>query len=302
MITKTALALAAPLLLNFAATSPVAYADGTISSCPTTITSGGTWTLTKDLAAGPNITCIIVAADNVAINLNDHVITGGFNSTAIGDRGSHKKIFIGNGTFRTFLQAINMNSGSSDVTISHVSVTDCRASGIHVKGDHAVVTDVVASNSFIGMALDGSDNEVYHTTANNNVTYGIEFTRRSSSNNTISDSVANSNGVDGMRFEGDTNTVVNSHAVANGDNGMFFAHGDNTITDSNANDNAGDGIFIGRSGNTLTGNIANNNGKAGISVVCPSTLSGNTANGNPDGGIVTSGSPACNRFGNTPAP
>ena len=62
MITKTALALAAPLLLNIAATSPVAYADGTISSCPTTITSGGTWTLTKDLPAAPGVTCVIVAA------------------------------------------------------------------------------------------------------------------------------------------------------------------------------------------------------------------------------------------------
>jgi len=194
-----------------------------------------------------------------------------------------------------------MNSGSSDVTISNVAVTDSSASGIHVRGDHAVLTDVAASNSFIGIALDGSDNEIHHTTANNNVGFGIEFTRPSSSNNTISDSVANSNGTDGMRFEGDTNTVVNSQAVDNGNNGMYFARGDNTITDSNANDNAGDGIFIGRSGNTLTGNIANNNGKAGISVVCPSTLSGNTANGNPSGGIVTSGT-GCNRSDNTPAP
>src|SRR6266478_4610503 len=70
---KTALRRVALLLLGMAAISPAAYADGTISACPTTVTGPGTWTVTKDLTATG--TCITINGNGVAIDLHGHTIT-----------------------------------------------------------------------------------------------------------------------------------------------------------------------------------------------------------------------------------
>jgi hypothetical protein len=302
MIRKTVLVLAAPLLLNVAATSPPAYAAGTISRCPTTITSPGTWTVTTNVTAAAGVNCITVDANGVAIDLRGHVITGSGLSSGIVDRGGQTNLVVANGTLTGFNQAINLGH-TSHTTISNITVTNTGTSGIHIGADYGVVTDSQANNNQrYGIYFDGSNNTVSNTVANNNGWSGITFLPPSS-NNTVSNSVAYANGLDGMVFGGTSNTVSNSPAIGNGNNGMVFDDGDNQITDNQANNNkAGDGVVIGKSGNSLTGNVANGNGSIGISVVCPSNLYDNTATGSPGGGIVTSGSPACARLDNSPTP
>jgi parallel beta-helix repeat protein len=294
MIMKTALALAALLLLGIGAISPAAHAAGTISACPTTITSAGKWTVTTNITAKAGVNCITVAADRVVIDLQGYTVTGsGFSSGVISD-GARNNIIVANGTIIGFNQAINLcPANCSYVTVSNVTVMNTGYSGIDISGDYGVVTDSQAnSNGTYGIYFYGKYNTVYNTPSNNNGRYGIAFLQ-SSSNNTVSNSPAYGNGVDGMIFAGSNNTVINSQAVGNGQHGMNFDVGNNTITDSQANNNKADGILIGGSENLLTGNVANSNGSVGISVVCPSNLYGNNANGNPGGNIVTSGTPGC---------
>jgi parallel beta-helix repeat protein len=290
---KTALSLAALLLLGIGAIAPAAHAAGTISACPTTITSGGKWTVATNLTAAAGVNCITITVDRVVIDLQGYTITGsGFSSGVIAN-GAHNNIIVANGTIIGFNQAINLSTNYT--TVSHVTVMNTGYSGIDILGDYAVVADSQAnSNGTYGIYFQGNYNTVYNTPANNNGQYGIAFLQ-SSSNNTVSDSPAYGNGVDGMVFAGSNNTVVNSQAVGNGQHGMNFSVGGNTITDSQANNNKADGILIGGSENLLTGNVANSNGSIGISVVCPSNLYGNIANGNPGGNIVTSGTPDCAR-------
>lgn len=293
MIVKTALALAALLLLGIGAISPAAYAAGTISACPTTVATPGKWTVTTNLTAAAGVNCITVSADRVVIDLQGYTITGSGFSSGIINNGARNNIIVANGTVIGFNQAINL--GTEYTTVSHVTVMNSGFSGIDISGDYAVVTDSQANNNgTYGMYFYGNYNTVYNTVANNNGQYGIAFLQ-SSTNNTVSNSPAYGNGVDGMIFAGSNNTVIDSQAVGNGQHGMNFNVGGNTITDSQANNNKADGILIGGSENLLTGNIANSNGSVGISVVCPSNLYGNIANGNPGGDIVTSGKPDCAR-------
>jgi parallel beta-helix repeat protein len=296
MIKGTALALAVVLPVGIGAISPAADAAGTISACPTTISSGGKWTVTTNLTAAAGVNCITVAADRVVIDLQGYTITGsGFSSGVITD-GSRNNIIVANGTIIGFNQAINLcPANCTYITVSHVTVMNTGFSGIDISGDYGVVSDTQAnSNGTYGIYFYGNNNTVYNTVANNNGQYGIAFLQ-SSTNNTVSNSPAYGNGVDGMIFAGSNNTVINSQAVGNGQHGMNFEAANNTITDSQANNNKADGILIGGSENLLTGNVANSNGSVGISIVCPSNLYGNIANGNPGGNIVTSGTPDCAR-------
>lgn len=296
MIMKTAFPLAALLLLCIGAISPPAYAAGTISACPTTITSAGKWTVTTNITAAAGVNCITVAADRVVIDLQGYTIAGsGYSSGVISD-GSRNNIIVANGTIIGFNQAINLcPANCTYITVSHVTVMNTGFSGIDISGDYGVVSDSqVNSNGTYGVYFYGNYNTVYNTVANNNGQDGIAFLQ-SSSNNTVSDSPAYGNGMNGMTFAGSNNTVINSQAVGNGQHGMSFSVGNNTITDSQANNNKADGIVIGGSEDLLTGNVANSNGSVGISVVCPSNLYGNIANGNPGGNIVTSGKPDCAR-------
>lgn len=296
MIIKNALTLTALLLLGIGAISPAAHAAGTISACPTTITSAGKWTVSTNLTAAAGVNCITVSADRVVIDLQGYTITGSGFSSGVINSASHNNIIVANGTIIGFNQAINLGIAPCNyVTVSHVTVMNTGFSGIDISGDYAVVTDSQAnSNGTYGIYFYGNYNTVYNTPANNNGQDGIAFLQ-SSSNNTVSNSPAYGNGVDGMIFAGTNNTVVNSQAVGNGQHGMNFNVGSNTITDSQANNNKADGILIGGSENLLTGNVANSNGSVGISVVCPSNLYDNIANGNPGGNIVTSGKPDCAR-------
>jgi hypothetical protein len=119
----------------------------------------------------------------------------------------------------------------------------------------------------------------------------------------VIDSQANNNERGGMHFHGANNIVVNSQANNNHGEGygMSFTASNNTVINSQANGNQGSGIDISGPDNLLSGDTANDN-KIGISVVCRSNLFGNSAHGNPGGDIVTSGSPACTRLDNAPAP
>lgn len=177
MTIKNAFALAALLLLGIGAISPTAHAAGTISACPTTITSAGKWTVTTNITAAAGVNCITVAADRVEIDLQGYIITGsGYSSGVITD-GPRNNITVANGTIIGFNQSINLCPAACNyVTVSHVTVMNTGAYGINISGDYGVVTDSqVNSNGTYGMYFYGNHNTVYNTVANNNGQYGIAF-------------------------------------------------------------------------------------------------------------------------------
>jgi Right handed beta helix region len=337
MISKTGLALAPLILFCIGVASPAAYANGTISACPTVIpsTATGTYTLTKNLTAKGN--CITIKANAVAIDLRGYTITGPGIGTGDGitDGGSctpkcQQNIIIGStssspGAIQGFQYGIYLTS-TKYVTLSHLNVTENVGAGIWLVQNYPVVTGSQTNkNGHYGMYFGGSGNTVNNSAANSNGDYGMYF--KGSGNtvnnsgasinaygmwfvgggNSVSTSGAGSNEYMGMTFTDGGNIVNNSSAgdndaTGNGYYGMYFVSGGNTITDSVAVFNAKvDGIFINGSSNSLTGTSANNNGGIGISVVCPSNLYGNTATTNTGGNIVTSGA-GCARLGNNPAP
>jgi len=111
MTMKTALALAALLLLGIGATPPAAYAQ--ISSCSyTASTAGTTYTVTTNLRTAATTPCITITASGVAIDLQGHTISGtGSASTSgygITDGSScvsppcQQNIIIANGTIKGF--------------------------------------------------------------------------------------------------------------------------------------------------------------------------------------------------------
>jgi hypothetical protein len=328
MIMKTPFALAAMLFLGIGATSPAAYADGTISACPTVIPASatGTWTVTKNLTAAPNTNCITYYASSIVIDLQGHTITGS-PSTRSGGSGitdldvqscgdpfvgaCQQNVIIANGTITGFDTNIFLLL-TKYVTISNVKVLNARQTGIFIEQDNVVVTATKANNNpGFGMEFIGSNITVSDSEANANGFTGIIFTggrEGAASNNSVSNTQANGNRGFGMSIESANSTVYNSQANANGAGVDLIGVG-STITNSQANDNIGvdvSGIIgVGISarvpGILLTGNTANSNQGAGISVVCPSNLYGNSAKGNTGGNIVTS-STGCVFLGDKPAP
>src|SRR6266436_220658 len=316
---KTALRRAALLLLAIAAISPGAYADGTISACPTTVTGPGTWTVTKDLTATG--TCITINGNGVAIDLHGHTITD-LGTTGldygIKDAGScspcQQNIIIANGTIKGFVIGIGLDD-TEYAMIANMNVIGSRSWGIRLRG-HAVVSDSQANQNVGGkdaMLFLGDHNTVNNSQANNNDGEGMDF---AGSDNTVNDSKANGNSVVGI-FSNGTVTVNNSQANNNGfvgmafnesatvnnsqannneclatglpfpcGDGMQFRNGGNTVNNSQANKNAGDGMDFFGGDNTVDNSQANGNKTSGISIAgSGNLLTDNTANGNGADGI-----------------
>ncbi len=92
MITRNAFGLAALLFFGIGTISPPAHAEN-ISACPTTISTPGTYTVTKNLKATG--TCITVATSatpsgtlnnvDIVIDLHGHTITGNGTGSGITD-------------------------------------------------------------------------------------------------------------------------------------------------------------------------------------------------------------------------
>jgi len=125
-----------------------------------------------------------------------------------------------------------------------------------------------------------------------NLRRGIHLS--SSSNNNLTNNVAQGNGDDGIYlYSSDNNTLTSNTASGNGDDGIYLHDSSgNTVTDNIANLNA-IGIWLDdSSGNILTDNTANSNIWRGICLEFASdnTLTNNTANSNDESGICLSSS------------
>ena len=274
MISKTVprwLTLAALVGLSLGVMVPAALATD-ITACPFTISSPGTFDVTKNLTA-TGTSCIKVHSDNVAIDLKGHTITG---DKTVGHHGITDEglffvtgVAIANGKIKDFAFGIGFFGDCCDsshvITITHVDSSD---------------------NKFDGIFIEGSDNALTDVRANRNGEDGIDL--GDSSDNLITNSQANDNTSSGI-FADSHNAVSNVRTIHDGGSGMFFDGFDNVVTKSTASNNTGDGMEFDDDDNRVSDSTANDNTVVGMDLhfCCNNTVTKVTANHNATGVVLS---------------
>lgn len=237
-----------------------------VSSCGT-LSPAGNYILTKNLTATGN--CLVIAAANVAIDMNGKTITGNGTGSGITDDGSERDFsIITNGKIRDFATGINL-ANSGEGIISNVDSSVNTGEGVFIAQCCNTLDAVSAnSNGDTGIVLASDDSSLSNIQANGNGGGGIAITRC-------------------------CNTLVDSTVSNNTGAGMFFADGDNFVVGSKFQKNTGDGISTQGDDNGVTTSSTSHNGGDGMSLSEDDMVAASKSNGNGGSGIDYGGS----RFG-----
>lgn len=187
----------------------VAAAPKAINSCQTIVESGS-YQLTRNLRASGD--CIIVAADNVTIDLDGFTIEGDGTGQGIGDADiSRQNITVRNGTITNFRIGVSLAKPGGDHSVRSV-VEKIRAVqntffGIR-SGRNSVVRDCIASdNGTSGMFVSGG--LIVGNIANNNSSTGILALCPSN----LIGNIASGNGAFNIFTSGEGCTVANNNPL-----------------------------------------------------------------------------------------
>lgn len=243
---------------------------------PVVINQPGSYVLTSNLVVSTaNVIGIVIAADNVTLDLNGHALIGpgigsGGNDVRGIDGRFRKNITIKNGTVRGFPSdgiALHGSGWNQPTNGTNNLVKDIRAYGNAFTGivvTNGLVTNCTANSNGNGIAVESSN--VTNCMANNNHTDGFLVMK-----STITNCTANGNGFDGIRSS------------------------ESTITNCTAKSNANTGIKchiheFGTSSGTITNCMANSNGSYGISAHSNCRIEGNNLTDNGWHGLYLFGS------------
>lgn len=132
-LTKRLFAVAASLLLLLLL-AVSAQAQHQVTTCGTTITESGEWTLVNNLNC-VGVDGITISASNVTLNLNDHDLTG--SSTNIGIHTlDHERIKIfGPSEIRGFSVGV-LNERGNEVIVGNILVTGASVAGFVARDEH----------------------------------------------------------------------------------------------------------------------------------------------------------------------
>ncbi len=163
-----------------------AAAPKPITRCRT-IDISGSYIVTRNLAAAGN--CLVIAADNITIDLDGYTISGNGTGDGITDSGvGRKNIAIRNGVVTNFVFGIQFFN-SPGCAVERVRASQNSQFGIEV-GDKAIVKDNIASGNDIGIfarsgslvtsnvAFDNTNSGFFisdGSTISNNTAYGNLF-------------------------------------------------------------------------------------------------------------------------------
>jgi hypothetical protein len=282
---QSSLGVGALFGLGMGAMAPATWADAqtAISGCPYTITAPGNYILTNNLTSAG--TCIMIQADNVAIDLQKHKLTGNGTGFGITDGRVDQNIVIANGTIEKFGGGIEVNL-SYPVTITGMTVQQNLGRGIELHGA-TVANSKIDNNGGIGIRINGDvlslivDSEVNGNGTLPDEGNGIETLAGPT---VVIDSEANSNAATGIAL-----SVI----------GGILTPG-NQVIETQANGNGGNGIDLSAEpGNSVTASTALRNGGAGILLACPGAAASNTARLNGSGNLVEiPDSATCANIGN----
>ena len=148
-----------------------------ISSLPFTITTSGSYYLTGNLSPGVNQNGIIVAADNVTIDLNGFTLFGGGGGSGgrqIWSSTARQNVVIRDGTLRNWPgSGVNFyDSGSVLTTVENIQSISNGFTGIAVKNGSHVKDCLTVGNGIRGILVD-NDTLVEHCKASGNLSLGI---------------------------------------------------------------------------------------------------------------------------------
>jgi len=232
-----------------------ASAAGTvnISSCQTLSQFGTVYRLTTDLSICGN--CLIVANDQITIDLQGHSITSTCAGSDVGiyDGATRRDgVVVRNGTVSGFAFGVLLQA-STRVSVLGITATDNQGVGI-ATGPQGLVKSSEASGSDTGIFIFGARGQVQQSNAHDNNASGIVII---GDNCLITANMANSN--------------------ANGNSGQGILAGGHrcTVSFNTANNNGRFGIRSAATGTLVTSNTALNNHNADYAILCPGTVTNN---------------------------
>lgn len=260
-----------------------ASADTAVSTCGT-LSAPGNYFLTTNLSATGD--CLVIAADNVAIDLKGKTITGNGSGSGITDaNSSHPFAIVANGKIRNFDTGIDLED-SGEAVISNLDSSKNTGEGIFIDGCCNTLNSVTAnSNGSTGIDINSDDSSLSNIQANANGDGGIFIDQ--CCNTLVGSTVSNNTGI-GVEMFGCCSFVIGSKITKNSDIGVELTSEDNGVIKSHTSRNGGDGIeFPSSEDNMVTASKSNRNGGAGIDIAGEfATLSGVQANKNAGGGVT----------------
>jgi hypothetical protein len=190
-----------------AAHADTSLCSNVVAEVPTTITTPGVWCLTTDLSYTGFGTAIVIAVDDVVLEMNDHtlacVVPPSRRACETGiwayDR---TNVTVKNGTVRGFPIAVSLNTSDFGPARYRIEA-------------------ITAVASYIGLFVGGSDSIVRGCRVSGTTQVGIEI-GRSVATSVIDNDVRNYTGI-GIFMEGSLqNAAVLSNRLAKGDFGIYF--------------------------------------------------------------------------------
>ena len=185
-----------------------------ISACGT-LSSPGAYFLTGNLSATGD--CLVIAADNVAIDMKGKTITGNGSGAGITDGGfQHPSVIISNGTIRNFGTGIDLEN-SGEAIISNVDSSKNAGDGIFIDRCCNTLNSVTTNgNGGSGIVIDSDDSSLSNIQANGNSDGGIFISN--CCNTLVASTVSNNTGI-GVEMEGCCSFVIGTKTQKNSEIG-----------------------------------------------------------------------------------
>lgn len=250
--------LAATLLVLSA---QAAFAQNTIDSCGTEITSSGTYLVTQNLANTSGSCISIVNATNVTLDCQGYQLTGTGSGNGIWVDYSSIGVVIRNCDIYSFENGMYY-TGHGGVVEYNKLVDNYRG----IRLSHGIDNDVrwnTGNDNYLGMYIDlSNDNDIYENTFHRSE-HGL-YCHRGAGNYFIENQL-NLNNARGIYFYTCNNNFIWHNTANLNSNGFYILSGSsgNDFYKNVVNRNDSRGIYDGAGGDTLNtyeGNVCKNNG------------------------------------------
>jgi hypothetical protein len=262
-----------------------------ISSLPFTISTSGSYYLTKNLTAAGSGAGITVSADNVSIDLKGFTLTGGGGGTVAGINvpAGQKNLCVRNGTVTGWTNGGIRASNVSGSLYQNLFISNTSGEAALTMGYFCVARSCVVQSNTGGSTtgISGGSSLVSHCNSSQNSGSGISVFEGS----TVINCVAAQNHSNGITAS--TCTVADCAVSDNGASGISASQGSSVVDCTAVSNNTGISVDNGSSVRNCTAKF---NPGSGIYATSNCTLVGNTCNGNntannsANAGIYTDGS------------
>ncbi len=241
----------------------VANANATHVSCGDTLTSNTT--LDSDLTCAGN--ALVMGADNITLDCNNHTVAGNGSGTGINLAGwTGVTVRDCNVTgFSIGISLFNPAGGGNNTIIDNALLTNNR--GIRLassSGNFIEENDVFGNFLGIRVLFSSNNNTIVKNTVSGTTSNAVNL--QNSTGNTVSKNQVTNNGRGISLFQSSSNTVEKNTVSNNAVNGFrLILSNSNTFTKNESDENGGDGFQLEESDdNTFVKNESDENGGDGF--------------------------------------